>query len=63
MNQPPKQFEPRTSYQAGEDERVEKIKTDLTKRLQKACSHLSENDFLKLVEKMARVQLGGERGH
>lgn len=40
--------------------RTEKVRSDISARLRKACSHLSEEDFNTLVEKMIRVQLGGE---
>jgi hypothetical protein len=40
--------------------RIEKIRADIAKRLRKACGHLSEEDFAILVEKLTRVQLGGE---
>jgi hypothetical protein len=42
--------------------RTEKVRSDISARLRKACSHLSEEEFNALVEKMIRVQLGGE-GH
>ena len=42
-------------------DRVEKIRSDIACRLRKACGHLSDEEFAVLVEKMMRVQLGGER--
>lgn len=41
--------------------RTETLRADIGRRLRKACSHLSEEDFAALVEKMITVQLGGER--
>jgi hypothetical protein len=40
--------------------RTEKLRTDISGRLRKACSHLSDEDFATLVEKMVMVQIGGE---
>jgi hypothetical protein len=42
--------------------RIEKVRADIARRLRKACGHLSEEDFAILVEKLTRVQLGGEGG-
>jgi hypothetical protein len=41
--------------------RIEGVRTSIANRLRKACSHLSDEEFAALVEKMTKVQLGGER--
>jgi hypothetical protein len=42
-----------------EDElRFNEVRKSIARRLKKACSHLSAEDFDALVEKMARVQVG-----
>jgi len=42
------------------DLRAQAIRNDISKRLRRACSYLSEDDFAALVEKMTREQLRGE---
>jgi hypothetical protein len=42
--------------------RQEAIRADVSKRLRKACSHLSDEAFAKLVDKIVGVQLKAERG-
>ena len=44
-----------------EQVRVERVRSDIAGRLQKACSNLSEAEFAALVEKMTSVKLGGDR--
>lgn len=41
--------------------RLEKLRTDIAARLGNACCELSAEDFALLVDKIARVQLRGER--
>ena len=41
--------------------RHEAIRKDITKRLRKSCSSLSEEEFTALVEKILKVQVDGER--
>ena len=41
--------------------RNEKVRSGIAKRLKKACSYLSDAEFLVLVDKIANVQLGVER--
>ena len=43
------------------DDRKEVIRADISKRLRSICSHLSDDDFAKLVESMAEQKLRGER--
>jgi hypothetical protein len=40
--------------------RIERIRADIAGRLRKSCLNLSDEDFARLVEKMTRVQTGGE---
>lgn len=42
--------------------RQEAIRADVAKRLRKACSHLSDEAFAALVDKIVGVQLKAERG-
>jgi hypothetical protein len=46
-----------------EDRRLrgEAIRVDIARRLRKACSHLSDEEFATLIERMVNVQLGSER--
>jgi hypothetical protein len=44
-----------------EANRRTRVRDDIAKRLGKACSHLPEDEFLRLVEEMAERQLKGER--
>jgi hypothetical protein len=37
------------------------IRRDVARRLRKACSHLSDEAFDELVDKIVNVQLEGER--
>ena len=40
------------------DQRREDIRRDIAKRLKKSCASLSEEEFVVLVERMLKVQLG-----
>ena len=42
--------------------RHEDIRKDIAQRLRKACSHLNDEDFAALVQKIVKVQLKSERG-
>ena len=48
------------NFEHGEDLRAKTIRNDLAARLKNACSYLSEEEFRVLLDKMTRVQLGGE---
>ena len=48
------------SLEEERDLRAHTIRTDISKRLRRACSYLSDEDFAVLVEKMTREQLRGE---
>jgi len=37
------------------------VRDDIARRIRKACTHLSENEFGQLVDEMADRQLRGER--
>jgi len=40
--------------------RVEKVRSEIAGRLHKACNHLTDEDFVKLVNRITKVQLEGE---
>jgi hypothetical protein len=48
--------------EADTNARHEAIRVDVARRLRKACSHLSEEEFAALVAKIVGVQLKAERG-
>ena len=48
------------SFEERDQLRTEKVRSDLAARLKKACSYLSEDEFSVLLDKMTKVQLGGE---
>ena len=50
----------RACFAQGDELRTEKIRSDLAQRLKNVCSYLSEEEFRVLLDKMTRVQLGGE---
>lgn len=60
MSTSPKSHKAPANFEQGEQLRIEKIRSDLAARLKKACSHLPEEEFRVLLDKMTRVQLGGE---
>jgi len=49
-------------HEAERSARQEAIRADVARRLRKACSHLSDEAFAALVDKIVGVQLKGERG-
>ena len=48
------------SVEEERDLRFHAIRDDISKRLRRACSHLSDEEFSVLVEQMTREQLRGE---
>jgi hypothetical protein len=46
------------SFEQEDQLRFDEVRKSIARRLKKACSHLSVEDFDVLVEKMARVQVG-----
>ena len=48
-------------FQRNTDARIEKVRSDIAGRLAKSCGDLPRTEFVELVDKMARVQLVGER--
>jgi hypothetical protein len=40
--------------------RYEMIRKDVAHRLRKACSHLSDEEFAALVDRIVKIQLAGE---
>jgi hypothetical protein len=41
--------------------RLEEARMKIAERLRKICGHLSEREFATLVEKMAHVEVGGDK--
>ena len=60
MSASPKSPRIPASFEQLDQLRTEKVRSDIAGRLKKACSHLSEEEFKVLLDKMTRVQLGGE---
>jgi len=48
-------------FQRHIDARIEGFRRDIAARLEKSCGDLPRTEFVELVDKMARVQLVGER--
>ncbi|MDP9205088.1 MAG: hypothetical protein M3P12_06485 [Gemmatimonadota bacterium] len=46
------------SFEQENTARMEKVRSYIARRLKKACSHLSEEEFEALVNTMTKVQLG-----
>lgn len=44
-----------------EESRRARVRTDISKRLQRACAHLAEHDFRQLVDDMTERQIKGEQ--
>jgi hypothetical protein len=44
-----------------EQDRRNRIRADISHRLERACSHLAPDDFRQLVEEMVDRQIKGER--
>lgn len=44
-----------------EDSRADVIRRDMVKRIRRACAHLSDEEFLRLVDAMVEKQLRSER--
>ena len=55
-----KSHEHSRSLEEERDLRAQMIRSDIAKRLRRACSYLSEVEFAALVEKMTAEQLRGE---
>ena len=49
-------------HEAERSARHEAIRADVARSLRKACSHLSDEAFAALVDKIVGVQLKAERG-
>ena len=60
MKKSPESSKVTVNFEHGEDLRAKTIRSDLAARLKNACSYLSEEEFRVLLDKMTRVQLGGE---
>ena len=54
--------EPRVEFVGAsvEPNRREKIRADIARRTKRACSHLGEDDFRRLVDDMTDRQIKGE---
>lgn len=55
------QREPVSNDDAYESMRKDAIRADISRRLKKICSNLSEGDFANLVDLMAENRLKGDR--
>ena len=44
-----------------DENRRSRVRDDIATRLKRACSHLNEDEFLRLVDAMTERQLTGER--
>jgi hypothetical protein len=49
-----------TASESENNSRREAIRRDIAHRLRRSCSHLSEDAFAALVDKIMRVQIAGE---
>ena len=50
----------RTTADQDRKARQETLRRDIACRLRKGCSHLNDEDFATLVDKIVKVQLAGE---
>ena len=48
-------------FQRNTDARIEKVRSDISARLAKSCGDLPPEEFVELIDKMTRVQVGGEK--
>jgi hypothetical protein len=48
-------------FQRNTDARIEKVRSDIAGRLAKSCRDLPPDEFGELIDKMTRVQIGGEK--
>jgi len=48
-------------FQRNTDARIEKVRSDIAGRLAKSCGNLPPDEFVELIDKMTRVQVGGEK--
>jgi len=48
-------------FQQNTDARIEKVRSDIAGRLAKSCGDLPPEEFVELIDKMTRVQIGGEK--
>ena len=60
MNISPERADVVGSFEHARSARMEKVRAEIARRLKNACSHLSEEEFEVLVDRMTKVQLGGE---
>jgi len=58
---PPQTLKTPDFFQQHTDARIEKVRNDIAARLENSCHDLPRAEFVALVDKMARVQLVGER--
>ena len=61
MTTPPETPKAPDFFQQHTDARIEGFRRDIAARLEKSCGDLPRTEFVELVDKMARVQLVGER--
>ena len=61
MTSPPDTLKTPAFFQQNTDARIEKVRSDITGRLAKSCGDLPPEEFVELIDKMTRVQIGGEK--
>ena len=49
------------NFEDSEQDRVERVQSDIARRLEKSCSNLSKPEFADLVARIASVKLEGDR--
>ena len=61
MTNPPDTLKTPAFFQQDTNARIEKVRSDIAGRLAKSCGDLPPEEFVELVDKMTRVQVGGEK--
>jgi hypothetical protein len=61
VSTPPEGIDTSQFFHDESRERIQSVRDDIAGRLEKSCEHLSRAEFMALIEKMARVQLGENR--
>ena len=61
MTTPPETPKAPDFFRQHTDARIEKVRSDIAARLENSCGDLRRAEFVALVDKMARVQVVGER--
>ena len=58
---PPETLKTPAFFQQDTNARIEKVRSDIAGRLAKSCGNLPPDEFVELIDKMTRVQVGGEK--